>query len=61
MAVKGKTTKKKQAAGRGKKKAAGVNLQLVKALAHELRVEILTILNERMASQTNSRRSWTKV
>jgi len=32
------------------KNAAGVNLQLVKALAHELRVEILTILNERMAS-----------
>jgi DNA-binding transcriptional ArsR family regulator len=50
LAAKGTTTKRKQSSGRGKKKAAGVNLQLVKALAHELRVEILTILNERMAS-----------
>jgi DNA-binding transcriptional ArsR family regulator len=49
VAAKGKTTKKKPQ-GRGKQKPAGVNLQLVKALAHELRVEILTILNERMAS-----------
>lgn len=46
------TTKKK---GRAKKKSEstgkrGVNQRLVKALAHELRVEILAILNERMAS-----------
>jgi DNA-binding transcriptional ArsR family regulator len=34
---------------RGKTKA-GVDQRLVKALAHPLRVEILTILNERMAS-----------
>src|SRR3954454_10485274 len=37
--------------GRAQKSAKqGVNQSLVKALAHELRVEILTILNERMAS-----------
>jgi DNA-binding transcriptional ArsR family regulator len=45
--------KSKTAKGKSKRKAkttGGVNLQLVKALAHELRVEILTILNERMAS-----------
>lgn len=36
---------------KGKAKSArGVNQRLVKALAHELRVEILAILNERMAS-----------
>jgi DNA-binding transcriptional ArsR family regulator len=36
---------------RGKKsKSTGVDQRLVKALAHPLRVEILTILNERMAS-----------
>jgi DNA-binding transcriptional ArsR family regulator len=36
---------------RGKKsKSSGVDQRLVKALAHPLRVEILTILNERMAS-----------
>lgn len=33
-----------------KEKASGVDQKLVKALAHPLRVEILTILNERMAS-----------
>jgi DNA-binding transcriptional ArsR family regulator len=33
-----------------KKKGNGVDQRLVKALAHPLRVEILTILNERMAS-----------
>jgi len=33
-----------------KKKSNGVDQRLVKALAHPLRVEILTILNERMAS-----------
>lgn len=47
MAAKAKTRKAK---GRGKPKGAGVNMNLVKALAHELRVEILAILNERMAS-----------
>jgi DNA-binding transcriptional ArsR family regulator len=50
LAAKGKTTKRKRSKGKSKPKAAGVNLQLVKALGHELRVEILTILNERMAS-----------
>jgi len=36
---------------KGKKsKSTGVDQRLVKALAHPLRVEILTILNERMAS-----------
>lgn len=47
MAAKSKTTK-----GRAKsqRKKSGVNIDLVKALGHELRVEILTILNERMAS-----------
>ena len=43
MAVKTKTKTKK-------KKGTGVDQRLVKALAHPLRVEILTILNERMAS-----------
>lgn len=52
MAAKATTSKKK---GRAKKKGKtrrikGVDQRLVKALAHELRVEILTILNERMAS-----------
>jgi DNA-binding transcriptional ArsR family regulator len=41
LAVKTKTKKKKE---------TGVDQRLVKALAHPLRVEILTILNERMAS-----------
>ena len=45
MAAKTKTKSK------GKKsKSTGVDQRLVKALAHPLRVEILTILNERMAS-----------
>jgi DNA-binding transcriptional ArsR family regulator len=35
---------------KAKKKGSGVDQRLVKALAHPLRVEILTILNERMAS-----------
>ncbi len=42
-----KTTKKSRAKGKTK---TGVDQRLVKALAHPLRVEILTILNERMAS-----------
>lgn len=42
MAAKTRTKKKK--------KSTGVDQRLVKALAHPLRVEILTILNERMAS-----------
>ena len=41
MAAKSKTKKNK---------STGVDQRLVKALAHPLRVEILTILNERMAS-----------
>jgi DNA-binding transcriptional ArsR family regulator len=41
------TTKSKSAK---KTKSTGVDQKLVKALAHPLRVEILTILNERMAS-----------
>ena len=48
MAAKGKT--KSASAKRSKKKETGVDQKLVKALAHPLRVEILTILNERMAS-----------
>jgi DNA-binding transcriptional ArsR family regulator len=50
MPVKSKTTKGSK---RGKGKARsnrGVNQALVKSLAHELRAEILAILNERMAS-----------
>lgn len=52
MAAKSKNASKKSR-GKGKAKSAsqrGVNQNLVKALAHELRVEILAILNERMAS-----------
>ncbi len=45
MATKSKTKSAKKG-----KKASGVDQKLVKALAHSLRVEILTILNERMAS-----------
>ncbi|HEX3608882.1 MAG TPA: winged helix-turn-helix domain-containing protein [Solirubrobacterales bacterium] len=44
MAAKSKSKTK------GKGKSTGVDQKLVKALAHPLRVEILTILNERMAS-----------
>lgn len=52
MAAKSKKASKKSR-GKGKSKNGsqrGVNQNLVKALAHELRVEILAILNERMAS-----------
>jgi len=50
LAAKGKTTKRKQSKSKRKANSTGVNLQLVKALSHELRVEILGILNERVAS-----------
>jgi DNA-binding transcriptional ArsR family regulator len=43
-------TKSKAKSKTKKKKSNGVDQRLVKALAHPLRVEILTILNERMAS-----------
>lgn len=50
MPAKSKTTKgRKKGKGRTKSKR-GVNQDLVKSLAHELRAEILAILNERMAS-----------
>ncbi|HSS05013.1 MAG TPA: winged helix-turn-helix domain-containing protein [Solirubrobacterales bacterium] len=50
MPAKSKTTKgSKRGKGRTKSKR-GVNQALVKSLAHELRAEILAILNERMAS-----------
>ena len=50
MAAKSKTSKgNKKGKGRAKSKR-GVNQALVKSLAHELRAEILAILNERMAS-----------
>jgi DNA-binding transcriptional ArsR family regulator len=45
LAAKTKTKTKSK-----KSKSTGVDQRLVKALAHPLRVEILTILNERMAS-----------
>jgi DNA-binding transcriptional ArsR family regulator len=45
------TRKGKGGAGKGRaKNKRGVNQALVKSLAHELRAEILAILNERMAS-----------
>ncbi len=44
-----KTTTTKKARAKGKTKT-GVDQRLVKALAHPLRVEILSILNDRMAS-----------
>lgn len=44
-----KTTTNKKSRTKGKTQT-GVDQRLVKALAHPLRVEILTILNERMAS-----------
>lgn len=48
MAAKDKSkTRQKDKSG---KRTKGIDQRLVKALAHELRVEILTILNERMAS-----------
>jgi DNA-binding transcriptional ArsR family regulator len=46
LAAKAKTKTKTKT----KKRSTGVDQKLVKALAHQLRVEILTILNERMAS-----------
>jgi DNA-binding transcriptional ArsR family regulator len=46
LAAKSKTRTKAKRKG----KSTGVDQKLVKALAHSLRVEILTILNERMAS-----------
>lgn len=50
MAAKTKTTKgRKKGKGRGRGNR-GVNQALVKSLAHELRAEILAILNERVAS-----------
>lgn len=50
MPAKTKTAKgRKKGKGRAKSKR-GVNQALVKSLAHELRAEILAILNERMAS-----------
>jgi len=50
LAAKSKTAKGRKTRGKAKSKAGGVNLNLVKALSHELRFEILMILNERMAS-----------
>ncbi|HEX2096372.1 MAG TPA: winged helix-turn-helix domain-containing protein [Solirubrobacterales bacterium] len=52
MAAKSKSANKKGPPKRKSKGSSqrGVNQNLVKALAHELRVEILAILNERMAS-----------
>jgi DNA-binding transcriptional ArsR family regulator len=50
LAVKGKTSKGRAKRKSKAKRPKGVDQRLVKALAHELRVEILTILNERMAS-----------
>jgi len=50
LAVNTKTGKLKRTKDKRKSHGAGVNMQLVKALAHELRIEILGILNERMAS-----------
>ena len=49
MPAKSKTVKGRKKKGRAKSKR-GVNQALVKSLAHELRAEILAILNERMAS-----------
>jgi DNA-binding transcriptional ArsR family regulator len=50
LAAKTKTSKsRKRGKGRTKNRR-GVNQALVKSLAHELRAEILAILNERMAS-----------
>ncbi len=52
LPAKSKTTKsRKKGKVKGRAKAKrGVNQDLVKSLAHELRAEILAILNERMAS-----------
>ena len=43
-------TRKRSKRGKKAKSKRGVNQALVKSLAHELRAEILAILNERMAS-----------
>lgn len=50
MPVKTKTAKGRKKGKRKGKSKRGVNQALVKSLAHELRAEILAILNERMAS-----------
>jgi DNA-binding transcriptional ArsR family regulator len=50
LPVKSKTTKGRKKGGGRTKSKRGVNQDLVKSLAHELRAEILAILNERMAS-----------
>ena len=50
LAARGKSTAKGKTRGKGRKSKTGVDLRLVKSLTHELRVEILTILNERIAS-----------
>ena len=48
MPAKSKSTKGRR---KGKRKTSrGVNQELIKSMAHELRAEILAILNERMAS-----------
>jgi len=49
MPAKTKSTKSKKR-GKGRASKRGVNQDLVKSLAHELRAEILAILNELMAS-----------
>jgi DNA-binding transcriptional ArsR family regulator len=49
MPAKTKTAKGSKR-GKGRASKRGVNQDLVKSLAHELRAEILAILNERMAS-----------
>jgi len=50
LPAKSKTTKNRKKAKSRAKAKRGVNQDLVKSLAHELRAEILAILNERMAS-----------
>lgn len=50
MPAKSKTTKTRKKGKSRAKAKRGVNQDLVKSLAHELRAEILAILNERMAS-----------
>lgn len=50
MAAKSKATKGRKKGKSGGKGNRGVNQALVKSLAHELRTEILAILNERVAS-----------
>jgi DNA-binding transcriptional ArsR family regulator len=50
LPAKSKTTKSRKKAKNRAKAKRGVNQDLVKSLAHELRAEILAILNERMAS-----------